>query len=338
MKWYFQNGKDSDIILSTRIRLARNIQGIKFTNKSSDEELKKVYELMKDLSFSLGYGLKFIDLKNMDSVTKNALVENHVIESNFANTKGNYRAILLNDEESICIEVNGEDHIRLQVLCSGEDLNNLLNLAIEIDKKIETSIPYSYHKKYGYLTACPTNVGTGLKASVLVHIPALTITRNTRKILNIVNNLGMSIRGLYGEGSKVQGDMYQISNNQSLGITEKEIVKSLKLIAHKVMEQERMARKYLTQDSIELEDKLYRDFGVLTNARKLDEEETIELLSSIKLGTDLGIIRELDDAQITKLMIYTKPANLQKQMEKSLTKYEQEIERANLIKEIIKQD
>lgn len=337
MNWYLQNGKDSDIVLSSRIRFSRNIKGIPFTTKASEEELKKVYVLMKDASLLLGYGLKFIDLIDLDLVTKNALAEKHLISKAFANSRGKYRAIIVNEDENICVEVNGEDHIKIQVFCSGFDLSNLLSLAIEIDRKIETIVPYSYHEKYGYLTACPTNVGTGLKASVLVHLPGLSVTKNTRKVLNVINNLGMSIRGLYGEGSRVQGDMYQISNNQTLGITENDILKNLNLITQKVIEQERLARKYLARKSLDLEDKLYRDYGVLLNARKLGEDETIELISSVKLGTDLGIIKELNDTKVSELMLYTKTANLQKRLGKELSIYELQEERAKIVKQIIAQ-
>ena len=338
MNWYLQNGKKSDIVFSSRIRFSRNIKGISFTTKASENELEKVYNLMKDVTLTLGYGLKFMDLGDLDSITKQALAERHIISREFANATGKYRAIIVNDDENICIEVNGEDHIKIQVFCSGLDLNNLLNLAIEIDEKIGKTIPYSYHEKYGYLTACPTNVGTGLKASVLVHLPGLSVTKNVRKVLNVVNNLGMSIRGLYGEGSKVQGDMYQISNNQTLGITENEIVKNLDLITQKVIEQERVARKYLAKKSIDLEDKVYRDYGILANARKLKEDETLELLSSVKLGTDLGIIKELDDTKMAELILYTKPANLQKRIGNELGLYELQAERANVVKEIINKD
>ena len=335
MNWYLQNGKDSDVVLSSRVRLSRNIEGIKFTPKCSEEDLKKVYDLMKDATIALGYGLKFIDMKDLDDITKKSLVEKRLISPEFAKSKRSNTAIIINDDENICIVVNEEDHIKLQVFSSGLDLENLMNLAIEIDQKLEKIVPYSFHQQYGYLTACPTNVGTGLKASVLVHLPALAMTNSTRKVLNIVNNLGMSIRGNYGENSKSEGNIYQISNNQTLGITEKEIIKNLNLITQKVIKQERVARKYLTTKSLDLEDSIYRDFGVLYNARKLSEDETIDMLSNIKLGTDLGIIKELNDTKVSKLMLYTKNANLQKRIGKTLTAYDCNIERAKVVKEII---
>ena len=338
MNWYLQNGKDSDVIISSRVRLSRNIEGVPFLQKCRPEELKTVYDKIKEIVPSIGYGLKFISLKDLDDLNKEALVEKNLISTEFAKSKNPYSAIVINDEENICIVVNDEDHIKIQVFSSGLELENLMNLAIEIDQKIEGLVPYSFNKKYGYLTACPTNVGTGLKTSVFVHLPALTITGNIRKALNAINNLGMSVKGVYGESSKSDGDMYQISNNQTIGITEKEITKNLKLISQKVLEQEKMARKYLAKKGLDLEDRLYRDFGVLSNARKISEEEARELISNVKLGTDLGIIQELNDTKISELMLYTKPAILSIRVGKKLSVYEQEIERANVIKQIIKEE
>ena len=337
MNWYLQNGKDSDVIISSRVRLSRNIEGIPFVSKCKTEELKTVYDKMKEIIPSVGYGLKFISLKDLDDLNREVLVEKNLISPEFAKSKNPYSAMIINDEENICMTINEEDHLKLQVFSSGLELENLMNLAIEIDQKLEELVPYSFNKKYGYLTACPTNVGTGLKASVFVHLPALTITGNIRKVLNAVNNLGMSIKGIYGDGSKAEGDVYQISNNQTIGITEKEITKNLKLISQKVLEQEKMARKYLAKKEVDLEDKLYRDFGVLSNARKMSEEEARELISNVKLGTDLGIISELNDTKISKLILYTKPANLCIKVGKKLSRYEQEIERANVIKQILQE-
>lgn len=338
MNWYLQNGKESDVVISTRVRLSRNIKGIPFINRASKEELKEVYEKMKEITPSLGYNLKFLSLDDMDSITKQSLVEKHLISPDFAKTKMPYTAIIINDEENICIMVNEEDHIKLQVFTSGLDIDNLLNLAIEIDEKLESLVEYSYHEKYGFLTACPTNVGTGLKISTLVHIPALQMTGNLNKMLNIINNLGMNVRGLYGEGTKAEGDVYQVSNNQTLGITEKEIAKNLNLLAQKIIDQERLARKYLSKNSLKLEDEVYRSYGILVNARRLSEEETIELLSKVKLGTDLGIIKELNDKKIRELMLFTKPANMQKRLSTKLSVIDQESSRCEVIKQITNED
>ena len=335
MNWYLENGKDSDVIVSSRIRFARNIKGFPFKEKMKDEDKKNLLEKIKFNTPSIGYGLKFLYLKDMDDLSKLALVEKHIISPDMILDKDEEKAILINDEENICIMINEEDHIRLQVFTSGLDLQNTLNLAIELDEKLNEIFGFSYNEKYGFLTACPTNVGTGLRASVMVHLPALRITGNLSKILHIVNNFGMTIRGVYGEDSKSRADFYQISNIQTLGMDEKEIVANLENITKKVMEQERLARKYLAKNSTELEDRVYRSYGILTNARILTSAECDDLISDVKLGTDLGIIQELNDTKVKKIMLYTKPASIQKRLTKVLTGVERDRARTEVIKQII---
>ena len=335
MNWYLENGKDSDVIVSSRIRLARNIREFPFKIKMTKEDKKNLLEKIKYNTPSIGYGLKFFYLKDMDDLSKLSLVEKHIISPDMVLDKDEEKAILINDEENICIMLNEEDHIRLQVFTSGLDLQNTLNLAIEIDEKLNEIFGFSYSEKYGYLTACPTNVGTGLRASVMVHLPALKITGNLPKILHIVNNFGMTIRGVYGEDSKSRADLYQISNIQTLGMDEKEIVSNLENITKKVMEQERLARKYLTKNGLELEDKIYRSYGILTNAKIITSEECDNLISDIKLGTDLGIIKELNDKKVKELILYTKPASMQKRLGKVLTDIERDKTRQEIIRKII---
>ena len=337
VNWYLQNGKDSDVVISSRVRLARNLREYPFPTKFSKEQAQEVLEKIKEITPSIGYGVKFINLNNLDDVTKLSLVEKHVISPEFAVNKEKHGAILINDEENICMMINEEDHLRMQVFASGLDLENLKNLMIEIDEKLDGMLHYAFSEKYGYLTSCPTNVGTAMRASVMVHLPALTMTGNIHKILNIVNGFGMNIRGIYGEGTQSQGDIYQISNNQTLGLTENDIIKNLNTITEKVIEQERMARKYLAKNSIDLEDRFYRAYGTLAYATKLSSDECKKLLSYVKLGTDLGIIKELTDSKISKLYLYNQPANLQKYVGKQLDGYEREIKRPEVIKQIIKE-
>lgn len=338
--WYVQTGKDSDIVISSRIRLARNIKGIPFTTKCKPEDLEKVINIMNNEVNSLGYGLKLFRMDKIDNVTKLSLIEKHLISPEFvAKTENsitqNLKAILLNDDENICIMVNKEDHLRIQVFSAGLDLENLKNLIVEIDEKIDEACHYSCARKYGYLTTCPTNVGTGMKVSVMVHLPALTITGNINKVLQIVNSFGMNIRGLYGEGTQSLGNIYQISNNQSLGLTEDEIVKNLNIITSKIIEQERLARKNLTKEPLELEDRICRSYGILTNARKLTSEECLKLWSDVKLGMDLGIIEGLTDLKVNKIRINSQSGNLQKYLGNNLNAYERDIERPKIIKQII---
>ena len=335
MNWYLQNGKDSDVVISSRVRLARNLDKIPFKTRASKEDMQKVLNKIEEITPSLGYGLKFLKLKDIDDITKLTLIEKHVISPDFAIDKEEIGAILINEEENICIMINEEDHLRLQVFSSGMDLENLKNLIVEIDEKIDGLLDYAFSEQYGYLTACPTNVGTGMRASVMVHLPALTLTGNITKVLNVVNGFGMNIRGIYGEGTQSQGDIYQISNNQSLGITENEIIKNLKTITEKVIEQERLARKYLAKNQIELEDRVYRAYGTLAFSRKISSEECRNLMSIIKLGTDLGIIKELNDSKVSKINLYTQVGNLQKYLGKNLDAYERDIKRAEVIKQII---
>ncbi len=334
MNWYLQSSENSDVAKSTRVRLARNLNDFKF-NLGNKEDMNVLANRIKENLYAIGYGLKFFRLKDMDDITKMSLVEKNLINPEFVLHKNELGNILINDEENICIMIGNEDHIELQVFNCGLDLDNTLNLAIEVDKKIEEALGYAVNKKYGYLTSCPNNVGTGLRASVMVHLPALSKTKNTKKVLDAINSFGVNIRGVYGENTESTGDMYQISNKQTLGITEQEIIQNLYVIVEKVIKQEREARKILAKDDIALEDLIYRSYGILSNCRKLSSEETRELLSNIKLGTDLGILKELTDLQVQKLYLYTKPANLQKYVGEQYEAIERDIKRAEVVKQIL---
>lgn len=334
MNWYLQSNENCDVVKSTRIRLARNLNEFKFNLQSKDDQ-EKLENKIKDNLYAIGYGLKFLKLKDMDDITKMSLVEKNLISPEFALKRNETGSILINDDENICIMIGGKDHLKIQVFSCGLELENTLNLAIELDERMGDILGYAISKKYGYLTSSPSDVGTGLRASVMIHLPALSKTKNTRKILEAIDSFGMNIRGIYGENSQIQGDMYQISNKQTLGITEKEIIKNLQVIVQKVIEQERQARKLLTKDELELEDIIYRSYGILTNCRKISYEETRDLLSNIKLGTDLGILPELTDLKVQKLYLYTKPANLQKYLGRQYEAIERDIKRAEVIKQII---
>lgn len=335
INWYLQSGKDSDVVTSTRIRIARNIKDNKFKNKMSKEEKETIIDKIENILPQIGYGLKLIRLKDLDNLNLLSLIEKHLISPNFAVNSKETGAILINADENICIMINEEDHIRIQVFASGLELDNSLNLANEIEKGMGKLINYAFSEKYGYLTENMTNVGTGLRASVMVHLPALTATRNIDKVLEVVNGFGMNIRGLYGDGSETQGNVYQISNKQSLGISDKEIINNLKLITSKIIEQERMARKYLAKKSMELEDRVYRAYGILSNCRKVSANEAKKLISDVKLGTDLGIIKEMNDLKVNKLDLYTKSASLQLFIGQTLNENEREIARAETIKKIL---
>lgn len=334
MNWYLQSGNEADVAISTRIRLARNINGFTFALKK-DGEREALENKIKEVLFSIGYGLKFLKLKDMDDITKMSLVEKHLISPNFALKQNENGSILINEEENICIMIGEEDHLRIQVFSSGLDLKNTMNLAIELDEKLGDLLGYDISKTYGYLTRCPSNVGTGLRASVMLHLPALSMTGNDKKILESLSGLGVVVRGGYGENSEVEGQIYQISNYQTLGITENEIIENLNVMVEQIIKQERQARKFLTKDILSLEDKIYRSYGILANARMISTQETMKLLSMVKMGTDLGILPEMTDKKIKELYLYTNPANLQKYKQEQYEIIERDIKRAEIIKQIL---
>ena len=337
MDWFLQSGNESDVILTSKITLARNISGINFASKMSKEEKAKVYNKMKEITPGIGYGLRFLDLNSIPLIDRECLEEKHIISRNFALGKFPNSALIINDDENIIIKVNGENHIEIIGIAAGLDLTNLMNLLIEIDQKIETMIPYSYSDKYGYLTTNPADVGTGMRAYVYAHLPAIEITGNIRNLSNMVNNLSLSLKGVFGETNSIEGNIYRVSNNQTLGVTEKEVIKNLNIVANKICQQERTARKYLTKKPIDLEDSLYRSYGILTNARKIGFLESLNLISNVKLGVDLGIITELNDKKIKELYLYTKSANMANYIktDKKLTEKEEEVERSKVIKQIL---
>ena len=327
MNWYLQSGKDSDVVTSTRIRFARNLQGFKF-NLKNPKDIEELKNKIKENTYAIGYGLKYLELKDMDNITKMSLVEKNLISKDYA-LKNKTGAILINDEENICIIINDDDHLKVQVFSSGFELENTLNFAIELDKKIEEVLGYATSKKYGYLTSMPTNCGTGLKASVMVSLPALEKTKNIDKVFYNLSNFGINILEL--------NNAFEISNKRTLGITEEDIIQNIKVVTEKLIEQERNARKFLDKDKISLEDTIYRSYGLLTNCRKITLEETEKLLSNVKIGTDLGILPELTDSKIQKMYLYSKPANMQKYLGEQYETFERDIKRAEVIKNIIKE-
>lgn len=334
MNWYLQSGKDSDVVISSRIKFSRNLKDFKFNLKDRNS-IEQLENKIKDNLYLIGYDLKFIKLKDLDDITKQSLVEKNLITQDFAFNKSDVGSILINDEENICIMINDEDHLKLQVFTYGLDLENALNLAVEIDKKIGKVLGYATNKRYGYLTSNPNNCGTGLRASVLVHLPALLETGNINQIFDIVSRFEVNIKRMNNKIRADENDMFLITNKKTLGLTENEISESIKIIAQKITEQERRIRKLLAKNSIELEDRIYRSYGILTNCRKISLEEANKLLSYVKLGTDLGILKELDDLRVQKLYLYIKPANMQKYLGKVLNSEDKDIERANIIKQII---
>jgi protein arginine kinase len=327
LNWYLETGKDSDIVVSSKVRLSRNLSQFNFYIKSI-EELQKEEDLIRENLNQIGYGLRLIKLKDLEEISIKNLIEKNIIPEKVVKEKEK-KSILINDEENICILINQEDHFKIQVFASGFELEGISNLVIEIDEKLQQIFNIAKNEKYGFLTSNLTNLGTGIKASVILHLPGLVKTKNISKIIKLVNQFGMEIL------KENQADMYRIYNKPTFGISEQDIIKHLKIIVEKIIEQERTARKILAGNEIFLEDKIYRSYGTLSNCKKISQKEAEELLSEIKLGTDLGILTNLTDAKIKKLYLYVKSANLQKYSGQELKGIEEEIKRAEIAKKII---
>ena len=331
MNWYMQTGKDGDVVLNNRINYSRNLRNYRFETQNL-KDIQEIEDLVKTNLPSIGYGLKFLKLKDMDELTKKSLGEKGLLDNDLSNDNV---SILVNDEESICIVINAENHFEIQVFSTGMELENAFNFAREIDQVMEKTFDIAKSKKYGYLTTSPTSVGTGMKATLTLHLPGLTKTGNIRKLSQTINNFGLNFVAKYLKGSTVIGDIYEISNKQTLGVSEENIINNLKGITEKLIDQERQARKLLGKNEIEIEDLVYRKYGILINARKLKWDEALELLSNVKMGVDLGLIKEINDSQIAKMYFYINPANLQIHFGQNLDSYDRDVKRAELIKQLI---
>lgn len=330
MNWYLQNGEKSDVVLDSKIELSRNIIDFPFENKCTKSDRKEILNKFIEINNKMNYNLKIFKLKDMDSITIRTLIEKKLINNDFIENKDENTAIAINEDENICIMINGEDHFKIQIFTPGLEIEDGIKLITEIDNKMEENLDYAYSDKYGFLTSSLANVGTGMRSYIYVHLPALGLTQNVHKIIEIINKFGMNIIDL-------KNDIYIISNKQTLGISENEIINNLKIIVDKVIEQERLARKFLEKSAIELEDNIYRNYGILSNCRIISFDDAMNLLSKVKLGTDLGIIKEMDDLKIKKLYFYIKSGNLQRYLGKKIDNiYDVNVSRADMIRKIIK--
>ncbi len=337
--WMKNTGPHSDIVLGTRCRLARNLQGVPFPNVANREQLRDVLtrvEAMVRFLEPLG-NFTYREMATMDTLDRQVLVEEHLVSpSHMENPQ--HKAVILNDEANVSIMINEEDHLRIQVLKPGLQLGEAWNLATEIDDIFEQHLDYAFHLQSGYLTSCPTNVGTALRASVMLHLPALRRLQKVQEILGTVSKFGLIVRGLYGEGSDVWGNVFQLSNQITLGHTEEETIEHLSRFTGQILHSERHAREYLLEEErkLETEDWLYRSYGVLTQARSITSREAMELLSDLKLGIDLGVITESDSEVLKQLLVQIRSAHLQRMMGQSLPVHERDRLRASLIRETLK--
>jgi len=335
--WMHSTGPDTDIVISSRVRIARNLKGHPFpmlaTNQQSREVLDQLVAVGNSEKLQEIGSFDPIELSELSELERRVLVEKHLISPNLAN-ESRSGALMLSDNESISIMVNEEDHLRIQCLYPGFQIKEAWDLASRIDDVFEEVVDYAFDERRGYLTSCPTNVGTGIRASVMMHLPALVMTQQINRILSAITQVGLAVRGMYGEGSEALGNLFQISNQITLGQSEQEIIENLHSVARQIIDHERAARERMLQQEsrIRLEDRVYRSLGILSHASIMESKEAAQRLSDVRLGVDLGLIEEVSPQIMNELMVLTQPGFLQQTFGEKLNIEQRDIRRAELIR------
>ncbi|MFC1489943.1 protein arginine kinase [Candidatus Latescibacterota bacterium] len=333
-EWLNNEGPESGIVISSRLRLARNIAGIPYAHRSDDSKLGEIIVNVLDAAHVAGFDPEnFFRIDSLDELHKTVFIERHLISPALAFKKGNC-GVLVSEGENNSILINEEDHLRIQSLSSGFNPLAALKEIDKIDNKLSKAIEFSFSKKYGYLTACPTNIGTGLRASILIHLPALVLTKEIQRVIRSSAQLGLAIRGYYGEGSDIIGNLFQVSNQRSLGKNEHDIVDALISVVTQVMEYEKQAAVTLMNDAKnQTEDKIWRSIGILKTARMLSTREFMNLSSAARFGCYLGLIDKKYIKILNELLVLTQPGHLQMSFENMVDSSERDFLRAGLVRE-----
>lgn len=340
--WLEANGPHADIVLSTRVRLARNLQGHAFGTRLRDGEREQIY-LRTRQAVQQGRLLKdgaCLELAALPHLARQVLLERHLLSRELAGNAGTQpprgAALFVGPAEQLGAMVNEEDHLRLQALLSGLRLHEAYQLVDQLDEELGSQLPFAYHHEFGYLTSCPTNVGTGLRASIFVHLPGLVLTKEIGKVLQGIGQVGLTFRGLYGEGSEVVGNFFQISNQTTLGKSEEDLIDHLQKIVLQVIHYELQARSVLMRDApAVIEDKIWRAYGLLRYARSLAFEEVMNLLSGVRLGVSMKLLPGLSVYTLNKIMTYTQAAHLEQAAGRSLSEAESDLHRAAYVRRIL---
>jgi len=337
--WIQGNGPHNDIILSSRVRLARNLANTPFTTVMDENMARDIINQVRNAARREETVQQFNEyvMGEMQPIDRQVLVEKHLISPGLAKNTASGAAIISSNQE-VSIMINEEDHIRIQAIMPGLQIKKAWEMASEIDDLLERSLDYAYDEKLGYLTSCPTNVGTGMRASVMVHLPGLNLTGNINQILQAVTQIGLTIRGLYGEGTEMLGNIFQVSNQITLGRAEEEIVDNLTAVTMQIIEKEKEARNILlVHNRIQIEDKIWRSLGIMRNARMMSSQECLKLLSDLRLGVDLGIISSIPVSLLNEIMVETQAAGIQKRAERELAPVERDILRAEIVREKLRE-
>ncbi|WP_461205253.1 protein arginine kinase [Clostridium sp. DL1XJH146] len=336
--WIYAENSNENVVLSSRIRLARNLVKIPFPGKLEEHNSKEVINKIEEAfyindSFKDIYKTNYL-WENNDNINK-SYYEKHLISSNLVKNKSK-AAFIIDNDEVVSIMINEEDHLRLQCITGGFNLKDTYEYLDKIDDLLEEKLEFAFDEQLGYLTTCPTNLGTGLRASAMLHLPALTMTKEINGVFNTLTQVGMTIRGLYGEGSKALGMLYQISNQITLGLSESEIIAKLTAVINGVINQEMVSRERLYKKRrYELEDRVFRSLGVLKSAILLSDEEALDLLSNLRIGLQLGIIDGVDVTKLNELLIDVQPSviRVNQQENENLSEKELKLARAKIVKE-----
>ncbi|MBX5468228.1 MAG: protein arginine kinase [Firmicutes bacterium] len=335
-RWMEGKGPDSDIVLSARVRLARNLRQLPFPHRLDEGQAETTLARLQETFAALeeGWHLRFHRLAEVAPLDRQVLVEKHLISPQLVQEPVRFQAVAIDPGESISIMINEEDHLRIQVVLPALSLNEAWQVADRLDDALEEHLDFAFDARWGYLTACPTNLGTGMRASVMVHLPGLVLTRQVAQVFTTLSQVGMVARGLYGEGTDALGNIFQISNQVSLGLSEEEFLHNLAVVAQQIVGSERHARQHLRQEAgIRLADRVARAYGILTHAKILTSEEALRLLSEVKLGADLGIVPAPSRASFAQLAVLTQPGFLQLRAGRALSPLERDELRARLIRE-----
>ena len=334
-EWLRGSGPMSEVVISSRLRLARNVKGQPFMSLADRPQRRALEKRVSEaiLDADLAPQTLYVDLEQASDVDRDLLVERHLISKPHANAEGS-RGVAVGQDENLSIMVNEEDHLRLQVLRSGLQLDEAWEQINAVDDALEEELEFAYHPRFGYLTACPTNVGTGIRVSVMLHLPALKLTGEIEKVFRAAKDMKLAVRGLYGEGTEATGDFYQVSNQTTLGKEESEILDDFKQTTiPKIIDYEHHARRTLRSErAIALDDIVFRSLGALRSSRLMSSEEALKLLSPVRLGIHLGRVKDVDIKTVNELVLMTQPAHLQKLMGKKLDGDERKAARAEFIR------
>ena len=332
MKWYTNSGKDSDVVLSTRVRLARNLRDFPFPNRLDKNECKKVNETVRDVLLNGDDRLSYTEMSALNAYQAVSLAEKHLISPEFASDSAG-RALILSNDEDISVMLCEEDHVRLQVIYPGLSLSEAFEKAGELDKRLSSGLSIAFDERIGYLTQCPTNLGTGMRASVMLHLPALSQSSAISRLAATVSKLGLTLRGAYGEGSRPTGDIYQLSNQVTLGISEEAAIKNLNSITEQIIAQERQARQSLLKDDAFI-DKIYRAYGILRSAHMISCDEFTSLVSYVRVGASAGLI-DVPIEKLTRLLVEMQPATINAAAGQKYTSAQRDVIRADKVKKAL---